>query len=79
MAIDTEKKRASTVALSLYCMGPSVRPDGGLDAGDRQVVGYGYIGITPTVAAVVPQHIGHNIGEQMPTEPNRSNVRRAGS
>lgn len=44
MAIDTERKRRSAVAISLYALGPSVLADGGFDQGDRQTIGYGYSG-----------------------------------
>ncbi len=78
MAIDSEKKRASVVALSLYCMGPSVRPDGGLDAVDRAVIGYGFGAVLAAIVVTGSQHIGHQLGTRQPTEPSRSNARQAG-
>ena len=51
MAIDTERKRKSVVAISLYAIGPTIVADATLGSEDRQVVGYGYYGI----AAEIPQ------------------------
>lgn len=45
MAIDTREKRASTVAVSLYPLGPSVTPNSDKDQEWRQQAGYGYSGI----------------------------------
>ena len=45
MAIDNEEKRRSTVAISLYDMGPSVTPNSSPDLEWRQQVGYGYSGV----------------------------------
>jgi len=44
--LDTREKRASSVAISLYSMGPSIQAgSAGLDSEDRQIVGYGYSAI----------------------------------
>lgn len=46
MAIDSREKRASTVAVSLYPAAPPVQAGtAGLDKEDRQLSGYGYVGI----------------------------------
>lgn len=45
MAIDTQRKRQSIVAISGYFLGPVVVPDGSFVQGDRQTIGYGYYGI----------------------------------
>jgi hypothetical protein len=52
MAIDTERKRKSVVAVSFYAMGPVVVPDGTLISADRQVIGYGYYGVKTEVKIV---------------------------
>lgn len=44
MAIDTQQKRMSTIAISHYAMGPSLIGDGSWSQADRQVVGYNYSG-----------------------------------
>ncbi len=51
--LDTREKRASSVAISLYSMGPSVQAgSAGLDLEDRQIVGYGYSAIAASAAVV---------------------------
>ena len=53
--LDTREKRASSIAISLYSMGPSVQAgSAGIDLEDRQIIGYGYSGIAAgePVAAV---------------------------
>ncbi len=52
--LDTREKRASSIAISLYSMGPSVQAgSAGLDTEDRQIVGYGYSGIAAGAAVAV--------------------------
>jgi len=48
MAIDTAEKRASTIAINLYSMGPSVTPNSSKDQEWREQAGYGYSGIAAT-------------------------------
>ncbi len=51
--LDTREKRASSVAISLYSMCPSIQAgSSGLDNEDRQMVGYGYSAIAAGVAVV---------------------------
>ncbi len=45
MAIDTQRKRQSIVAISAYFLGPAIVPDSSFAQGDRQTIGYGYYGI----------------------------------
>lgn len=45
MAIDTQAKRMSITAISMYAMGPSVLPSGTFTQAQRQTTGYGYYGI----------------------------------
>lgn len=45
MAIDTAQKRASLATVANPWNGPSIIPDGSLDQGDRQQVGWSYSGI----------------------------------
>jgi hypothetical protein len=53
MAIDSERKRKSVVAISHYALGPVIVPDGTLISTDRQVIGYGYFGIKTKVKMIV--------------------------
>jgi hypothetical protein len=53
MAIDSERKRKSIVAISHYALGPVIVPDGTLISTDRQVIGYGYFGIKTKVKMIV--------------------------
>jgi hypothetical protein len=53
MAIDSERKRKSVVAISHYAIGPVIVPDGTLISADRQVIGYGYYGIKTEVKIIV--------------------------
>lgn len=49
--LDTREKRASSVAISLYPMAPSVQAgSAGLDDEDRQIAGYGYSAISAAAA-----------------------------
>lgn len=59
MAIDSEAKRKSIAAISLYPIGPVVVPDGTIGDEDRQAIGYGYYGIAADGGAglTVPQGI----------------------
>lgn len=52
MALDTQAKRMSVVAASLY-VAPSVLPDGSFNQGDRQAIGFGYSGIAVGAPPVV--------------------------
>ena len=45
MAVDSERKRKSIVAIGFLVVGPVVVADGSFDQGDRQTSGYGYFGI----------------------------------
>lgn len=45
MAIDSERKRKSIAAISLYALGPTAVADGSFNQADRQTIGYGYYGI----------------------------------
>ena len=50
--LDTKAKRASSVAISHYPMGPGhAFATNGLSTAERQVVGYGYFGILAAAAA----------------------------
>ena len=42
MAIDSEIKRKSIAAVSLYAIGPTVVPDSSIDLQDRRTIGYSY-------------------------------------
>jgi len=53
MAIDSERKRKSVVAISHYALGPVVVPDGTLISTDRQVIGYGYYGVKAETKIIV--------------------------
>ena len=59
MAIDTLEKRASTIAVSFYCMSPSVQADGTIDLEDRQIAGYGYSGIAADAPFVFVPRVFH--------------------
>ncbi len=49
--LDTREKRASSVAISLYSMGPPIQAgSAGLDDEDRQIAGYGYSAISASGA-----------------------------
>lgn len=52
MAIDTERKRRSIVAVGAPYMGPSVLADGSFALGDRQTIAYTYYDIGLDVAIV---------------------------
>ena len=57
--LDTREKRASSVAISFYSMGPSIQAgSSGLDAEDRQIVGYGYSAIAVAAPAAAPDVSG---------------------
>ncbi|TVL98674.1 MAG: hypothetical protein CV087_20815 [Candidatus Brocadia sp. WS118] len=53
MAIDSERKRKSVIAISHYAMGPVVVPDGTLISADRQVIGFGYYGVKAETKIIV--------------------------
>ncbi len=52
--LDTREKRASSIAICLYSMGPSIQAGfSGLDSEDRQMAGYGYSAIAASGAVAV--------------------------
>lgn len=52
MAVDSERKRKSIVAIGFMVIGPVVVADGSFDEGDRQTIGYSYASqSTPIVPA----------------------------
>ena len=53
MAIDTEAKRRSVMAISTYFISPSLKADGVIATTDRQVIGYGYFGALEFVVTEV--------------------------
>lgn len=53
--LDTREKRASSIAISLYPMAPSIQAgSSGLDDEDRQMAGYGYSAISTSTAVAPP-------------------------
>jgi len=50
MAIDSERKRKSIVAIGFPSVGPTVVPDSTIGVGDRQTIAYNYYGISSEIS-----------------------------